>query len=150
MPVTSEENTPKRGAERRCIWSNQIDRGTREIAIEVDERYLPERYWVCSEHEAAFRAFRGRGHRDRYRFFGGLALVVVAALLTALLDWETGVGLVMIGLGLFMLAYPFATPQTIQMLGVRASLRLVRLLSMPVIGIGLYLLLRVLISGTFG
>jgi hypothetical protein len=129
-------------AARRCIWSNQRDADTREISLQPPGRYAAETYWVCPAHEAELRAFHARLHRDKYRFLGGIALVVVAAIVAGLLDSERLGGVAMVGLGLFMLAYPFATPQTVQMMGVRASLRLVRVLTVPVVAIGLYLLLR--------
>ena len=66
MPAGGERSAlPYSPAARRCIWSNRLDPGTREVTVEPEGRHLPERFWVCPEHEAAFREFHRRVHREQ-------------------------------------------------------------------------------------
>ena len=71
--------------------------------------------------------------------------MVTGAFASALLEAEWVAGLVLITLGIVILRYPFATPQTVQMMGVRSSVRTVRILAAPIAVLGFFLLLRDLI-----
>jgi uncharacterized membrane protein len=63
-----------------------------------------------------------------------------------LIFWALGVreqvvaGTVMLVFGVLLIVFPFATPQTVQMMGVRASVRLVRISGLALAGWGIYLL----------
>lgn len=133
--------------ERRCIWSHQHDPGTRPIVIKPGKGYVEETHWVCPAHEEQFRRFHASVMRRGYTFLALLGLIVVASWGLVLFQSAVGVALLLLGIGAVMLAFPFATPQTVQMLGVRRSVRLVRILGVGMVGAGVWELIRALSLG---
>lgn len=119
--------------EPRCAWTNRRDAGTREVVL---EEAGGEPCFVCPRHEALVRAYHARVRRLRGVFLGVLAAVVVGLVLASVLESAVGAGAVLIagGIGIFLL--PFATPETVRMHGIRASIRTARALSLLVILLG--------------
>lgn len=128
-------------APSRCIWSGQRDAGTREVVLRPDPVHRPEAFAVCPAHEAEFLAFHERVFRRQYRFLAGMGVIVVAAIAAALIGepWAAAIALVFAGTVVFV--YPFATPQTVALVGVRRSIALARGLALLTVGLGVYLLL---------
>ncbi|MDX1503770.1 MAG: hypothetical protein R3325_15530 [Thermoanaerobaculia bacterium] len=132
---------------RRCIWSHVLDERVREVRVVVRDRFgrnPGERsFWVLPEHEAEFRDFCEHGLRYGPRFFGLLVLSLVVLLAGAALavTGSTRLGLTLAGgsmvfQGLLIWRYPFSTPETVQMLGVARSIRVVRALGIVNIVMG--------------
>ncbi len=128
--------------EKRCIWSHKRDPGTRPIALKLGERYLEETYWVCPAHEAEFRRFYNQAARHGNLFLGLIGLIVIAGFGLVLFESAIGLALLLLSIGVVMLALPFATPQTVQMLGVRTSVWLVRVGGVVMLGLGIFELVR--------
>lgn len=129
----------------RCIWSNRRDPGTREVTLEPPNRSTrPETVHVCPAHEAQFRAFHAYSERYGGWFLALLGLFVLAALIAIVVEVEeaTIAWAVPTLVGAVMLIFPFATPQTVQMLGVRASVLLVRIGGAVLFGWGILQLAR--------
>lgn len=127
---------------QRCIWSHRHDPGTRPIRLKPGERYAEETTWICPAHEAQFRRFYAYAARYQNTFLALIGLIVVAGFALVLFESPTGVGLLLMGIGVVMLIFPFATPQTVQMLGLHASIWLVRIGGALMVGSGLYVLAR--------
>ena len=121
-----------------------------EITVPGTDRFgrlsEPETHSVLPEHEADLRAFASLAQRTGRAFLLSIlgltaVVVVVAALGTfgvlspAASAW--GVGLGCMGMGLLMIALPFATPETIGAFGVRRSIRIARVSGVVVAGVGL-------------
>ncbi|MDP9347748.1 MAG: hypothetical protein M3P24_01160, partial [Gemmatimonadota bacterium] len=64
-----------------------------------------------------------------------VTLSIVAAFLVRS---SLGIGIVMMGIGVMTYVFPFATPETVRMIGMRASIRTVRYMSIVPILIGLF------------
>jgi hypothetical protein len=128
---------------KRCIWSNRKDPGTREVMLESGSRFSQaEAVEVCPAHEPRVQKFHGHSERYGGLFLGLYWLLVFAALiLWALGIDETAIGGgVLICFGVLMVVFPFATPQTIAMIGVHASVVLVRMSGIGLFGWGVWLL----------
>ena len=129
----------------RCIWSNRKDPGTREITLTpVNRLSRPETVWVCPAHEPQFRAFHAYAERYGGWFLALFGLLVSGAFLSIPLgiSEEIVAGVIAFCFGALMVVFPFATPQTVQMLGVRTSVLLVRVGGVVLFGYGLFLLAR--------
>lgn len=127
----------------RCIWSNRKDPGTREITLTpVNRLSRPETVRVCPAHEPRFRAFHAYADRYGNWFLALFGLIVFGAFMSIPLGISEAVagGAVLLATGVLMVVFPFATPQTVQMLGVRTSVFLVRVSSVLLVGYGVFLL----------
>jgi hypothetical protein len=110
----------------RCWWCGQtIAQPTR-----VEFRFRNEPYQTsvcCPEHEQALRASYRYVERNLPGFWIGLA--VMAGFLTYSNfskhpTWWVLAGMFVLGLTMFL--FPFTTPQTVEMLGLRKSFRIAR------------------------
>lgn len=105
---------------------------------------------MLPEHEAELRAYNRRAAR-----WGRPMLVAVLGLTVALValavvgaalglsEAETagGAGALVVALGLVVVAFPFATPETSEALGVRASVRVARVAGVVTVATGVWLAL---------
>lgn len=127
----------------RCTWTGRHSDEVKEVRLEVLDyfgiRTRDETFTVLPEHEEDLRRFVAY-----HRRFGRLTilLIVLSFVAMVVLDTPLGVGLSMLGIGVLMLVFPFATPGTVQMIGTRASIRTVRFLGMVTILIGLLMAFR--------
>ena len=133
----------------KCAWTGK--RSSRAVKITVDgvdrigRPAPPEVLHVLPEHEQDLRAFAGRARR-----FGSTFLVAVLALTLGMVAaavlggagvWSTRVTAVVVGMlvslqGFLFVAMPFATPETVQMMGIRRAMLLVRVLGLFTIALG--------------
>lgn len=122
---------------KRCIWSNRNDPGTREVMLEPKSRFSrPEAVQVCSAHESQVREYY-----DYCERYGGWFLALHGLLaFGSLILWALGVpenavaGGLFIAVGVLVLVLPFATPQTVEMMGIYPSVLLVRVIGVGMIG----------------
>lgn len=110
----------------KCLWSGRRDAGTRNVVIDPGPGFRGEATPVCPVHEAALVAFIRHTHRVQYRFLAGVGLVTALALVASLSERPALITLVVFCFGVVILAWPIATPQTVQLIGVRRSVLLVR------------------------
>ena len=136
-----------------CTWCGESEGTLKTITVETSNRLgtstREETMTVHPEHEAELRAFAEQARRYGGRFlllsllFG---LFIPISGVFAGIIWTsdaliTGiVGLSIIVLGVVMYVYPFATPETVDMLGVKSSQRLVRILSIVTAALGGWIL----------
>lgn len=96
----------------------------------------PEPVHVCPAHETRVREYYLSCERYGGWFLGLYGLLVFASLVL----WALGVpentvaGGAFIGMGAIVLVFPFATPQTVEMMGVHPSVILVRVIGVGMIG----------------
>lgn len=115
----------------RCIWCNGGEGELRSVTLHEarERREVP----VHPEHEASLLAWHARVTRDTQRFVTVVAFTPLALLafvgLAALVNPASifvALGLSLIALATFLWAHPYATPQTVRLLGVRRSIVLAR------------------------
>ena len=133
----------------RCIWTN--DTSDRAVPVTLDVptptggTTAPRTLHVLPEHEADLRAYNARVVRYGRPFLAGMlglcGLLVAAAVAGPAFGWgdrtvAAVVGLGVVGMGALMVALPFATPQTVEALGIRASRRGARALGVLTVALG--------------
>lgn len=120
----------------RCAWCNRSDGELRSVTLaEGRQRHV---HAVHAAHEAALRDWHGRVVSDTPRFVTTMviapavvfAAVGVAAVVSRALAFVL-LGVALIALAAYMWANPYATPQTVRLVGVRRSIALVRLAAVP-------------------
>ena len=121
----------------RCIWTNRPDPGTARVAL-PEGAYGTGDVHVCPAHrERTLRYLKST--RRAVRVILSVLFLGVAAVLAAPglgVDWLAAAGLCAIGLA--FVAFPVPTPQTVQWLGLRRSVLLVRVLGCAIVGVGLF------------
>jgi hypothetical protein len=116
----------------RCVWCNRTDGEMRTVTVLAEGR---ERRTVTvhAAHEAPFLAWHARVASDTPRFVMTIAftpLVLLVAVGVAALVGRPAVALVLglaaTALAVVMWTHPYATPQTVRLVGVRRSIALAR------------------------
>ena len=126
-----------------CIWSKRNDPGTREIALEPRDRFTrPETVRVCPAHEAQVRAYHAYSEQYGGWFLALFGLLVFGAFMSIPLGISERIvaGVVPLCFGVLMVVFPFATPQTVHVLGMRTSVLVVRVGGLVLAGYGVFLL----------
>jgi uncharacterized membrane protein len=101
-----------------CIWSNRADPGAREVAIGSNgPSGAGASYTVCPEHEPQLRRYKADVDRFSGLFLGLLGLFVLGLVFFTMLGSAVGVGISIVFLGIVLIRFPFATPQTVQIDG---------------------------------
>ena len=133
----------------RCLWTFQRD--DRVIPITVDApalfggRTRPTTVHVLPEYEADLRAYltlaARYGRAMLASILGLTAVIVVFAVLAVVLGWPDRLVAVVVGgltaaIGLVLVAFPFSTPQTIQVVGLRTSMRWARWVGWFTVAVG--------------
>jgi hypothetical protein len=134
----------------RCIWCNRDDQSARAVTLPMIDRWggnpTERTFAVHPEHEEAFRRFARLANRNGRRFIFGvvgtsLAMLVVPMGVIALGLDPRLVRLVVGGgtalIGAMTLVWPFATPETVGMMGIERSARLARVVGGVVVLLGL-------------
>ena len=132
----------------RCVWCHRSDEPLERIRVErpawlpstVDE----EEVVVHPDHEGPVRAFYAAVRRHgptafrlliRITLFGSLAAVGTAFVLPLL---SLGVAvLTLVGIGATLLRYPFSTPETAQLFGLRRARQIARGVGVGCVAAGL-------------
>lgn len=132
--------------DEKCIWCNGADGELTTIEVPVANQFPAggvqprrEEVHVHPRHESETREFTERVHRQGGIFIVVMAfvpfLLVVPVALTSELagagsraEYWIGVvgGGLLLLLGFFAIRYPFATPRTVEWIGIRRSILLVR------------------------
>ncbi len=126
-----------------CMWTGRHSDEVKEVRLETLDRWgihtREETFTVLPEHEEELRRFVAYQRRYGRVFLGLVILSIVAALVVRSPLW---MGVLMMGLGVVTYAFPFATPETVRMIGMRASIRSVRYISIVPVLLGLFYALR--------
>ena len=137
-----------------CIWTHETSDRVVPVTLDVPSNTGGERtertLHVLPEHEADLRAYNDRvathGRTFVRSMFGLSAVLLGVAVGGAVADWPTSIVSAVVGLGVsaigwLMIAFPFATPQTVGALGIRRSVRLTRVLGAVTVGLGIWIAL---------
>ena len=134
----------------RCLWTGERSDRAIEITVPAADRFgrpsEPKTFTVLPEHEADLRAFADLAQRTGRAFLLTIVGLTVSMVVVGVLgstgvisnaasSW--GVGLGCMGMGLLMIALPFATPETTAAFGVRRSILIARVAGVVVAGVGL-------------
>jgi hypothetical protein len=134
---------------RRCIWCNGSEGVVVERSAAIVDRFgtnaTPQAFWTHAEHEVPMRDFVASANANARTVVIGIAVALLAILLGSvavalageggrLLGIAAGVGTMAIGA--LLVRWPFATPETVSLLGVRRSMTMVRVLAMGVVILG--------------
>lgn len=132
----------------RCIWCNSRDKQMREIRVIVRDRFgmhpHEERFLVCSlDCEQHFTKFAAYARRFVPLFLGFILGCVLILMFSPIFLPPKILPLFFVYAGVVILIFPFATPETVKIFGVRKSIMMVRGVSifLIIIGIGLLIIL---------
>jgi hypothetical protein len=141
-------------ASGRCAWTGErSDRLTSVVVDGIDRIGRPTgpvRLLVLPEHETALRDHVARARRFGLPFLVGVVVIGVLAFGLAMTPmilpgWEPVAtplsGLLVILLGLLFVAFPFTTPETSAFFGLRASIRIARVLGLLLAALGAWITL---------
>jgi hypothetical protein len=137
----------------KCAWCNKENEQIKQIKVLTKKGFGPNlqetTYFVCLEHEQKFRKFYDRVRRYALLFIGLSAISLLGLIVSALLANNNYLfGYLLIAsfafIGLVFIIFPFATPETIEMVGVAKSIRLVRIIGTVIFAIGATVLVLVL------
>jgi hypothetical protein len=135
----------------RCVWCNRADGELVDLTVESRNRVarnpLPRTFRVHDEHRQNFVEFNRKVQRYGPIFLWGIGgFVTLTAVLQVLIFafspalGAAGVGAALVLLGGMLIALPFATPETVAMVGARASIKMVRAGGAVVVVFGLFIL----------
>lgn len=129
----------------RCAWTGKLADHLKEVRLTVPDRFgsnpHEETFLVAPEHEGELRTYTERLTRHSRHFFLLMTAGVLAAIVFALLRSIEGIAASFVGMGIIGLACPFATPETVQMVGVRRSRQIARAGGVLVIALGIGMLM---------
>ena len=115
--------------EARCVWCHKSGGTLKTLPARVPNTLgtVGEvSVAVHPEHEAELSRFLAYQRRYARLFLLLVLLGVVALLIFAALGWEAGATSVIAYYGVLFIVFPFATPTTVEMIGMKSSVRLVR------------------------
>ncbi len=137
-----------------CIWTNEATDRAVPITLDVPSSTggagSPRTAHVLPEHESDVRAYVQRVERGGRLMLAGVlglsGIMVAVAVGGEVAGWSDRViaqiaGWLVIAMSGLLVAFPFATPQTVGALGIRASIRLTRALSVVLAAIGVWIAL---------
>lgn len=136
----------------RCYWCGSSDGETKTITVEtinpIASSTREETLTVHPEHESELRAFNKKtvAYGRQFLFLAilfGAVLPTIGAGLVSVVGKAAGLGVVgasTIFLSGVLYVYPFATPETVDMLGAKTSVQLVRVLAIGIVApLGLWI-----------
>lgn len=133
--------------ENRCIWCNKKDNSLKEIVVTASNRFgskpREKIFFVHPEHEITFRAFNQYSEKFNKLFLVliGIALLAMILLQIVLVAVNQnlgiiGVGVAVIFLGILVIVFPFSTPETVMLFGLKSAIKLVRVVGLVAVGLG--------------
>jgi hypothetical protein len=123
-----------------CIWSNRFDEPVREVELELLNRWgmriERKAVVVCAAHEPEVRRFAGlETGWGRLAMPLTLILTVLAIAGTFVEPLALTSGSI-VAMGVLFLIFPFATPETVSMMGLEKSIHLARFGGLVLIALG--------------
>lgn len=126
------------------MWSNSLDDPVRDVEIEMLNRWgtrvEPKVVPVCPAHEPAVREFAALVTGWGRLFMPLLLVLLVVMIVGSFVASLALVGASVIALGALAVIFPFATPETVQMMGLQNSIRSARILGLVTVALGLAML----------
>ena len=141
IPTHSPASAPLVSGGRRCEWSGADADDVEAIEAPTVDRFGRDAgrkvYWVRPQHRAAFLAWNAVFVRWSRWFLPLSAACIVIMVAASALAALRGLGAGLMMLALLIFTMPYATPETVDMLGIRRSMLVVRAMAiaMAVAGI---------------
>ncbi len=126
----------------RCVWTQSLSDRVRPVTYpEVDWLGRPKGQataYVLPEHSEDFLRFTSYRRRYLCVFHLLMAILALTLLATAILDMVRVLGSALLIVALVMWVFPFATPATMEHLGIKRSMATVRFGVIPVTAFGIW------------
>ena len=125
----------------RCAWTNEESDRVKEIVVDMPDRLAmhpkPTTFYVLPEYEQRLRRFIRHLERFGLKFLLSILILVMALPIAAVMRRYPLLGVVVVLMGIDLVVFPFATPETVKLLGFGSSIVLVRAIGFVAIVIGL-------------
>ena len=132
--------------QQRCAWTNEPAVNLKEVVLVVPNRFgirpAPKTFFVLPEYEEKLRKFVLFGHRFGLAFLTSMLVLTLAIPIAAVTRRYVLAGSLVAAEGVLLIVFPFATPETVNRLGIGASITLARVVAFFVILIGAFLATR--------
>lgn len=121
-----------------CIWTGRRDARVKAITLKTLDRFsvpTEETFYVLPEYEQSLRKFNGRlvdwGRSFLKLIFGLILLMLISVLLALIFSVSNSMVLYAVGIntsliGLVIVLFPFATPETVKWMGLKRAIIAVR------------------------
>jgi len=120
---------------QKCEWCKKQSDEHKRIAILSTSLFGGKRheiaYFVCQGHESILRRFYGRVQRYALLFLALILISLLGLIVSFCLNnyWSGYLSVTsLVSMGLVMIVFPFSTPETVAMLGVAKSMKIVRIM----------------------
>ncbi|MFX1486378.1 MAG: hypothetical protein ACFFBS_04700 [Promethearchaeota archaeon] len=125
----------------KCSWCGK--KGENVIHEKLSFRGAAEEAFFCNlDHLEKTREFLKYAESHFWHFIMSIiVLPVIGMLITFTILENVGLLIIFGGLGLTIIVFPFATPQTNSLLGFKNAIRLIRIIGVALAGAGIILLL---------
>ncbi|MGL4991905.1 MAG: hypothetical protein ACRCYE_05525 [Sarcina sp.] len=120
---------------KKCLYcgKNISDVST---AIKVGEKF--DEYYVCDEYcEEKFNSFNKYVKKNSKFFLLGILGIFIIYLIGLIFNAFYAISFLLFSLGILLYIFPFATPQTNQIFGIKKSIKIVKLLGSALFILGL-------------
>ena len=124
-------------------YSHDLIKKNKEFVVNFVHYKMVEKAHFCSQnHLEETRKFLKYAETHVWHFISGLIILpVVGMLITFMILENVGLFIIFGGFGLVIIIFPFATPQTNNLLGIKNSILLVRIIGVILVVAGIFLLL---------
>lgn len=135
--------------DKKCIWSGRKSENLKRVRLKSLDRFttpIEKTFYVLPEHEQELRKFNDRfvnySRNCLYGIIGLTLLTVAVSLAFAAFSISKkllaiAIGLILFAMGTLIIVFPFATPETVQWLGIRKSKITVRILGLSTVALGM-------------
>jgi hypothetical protein len=120
---------------QKCEWCKKQSDELKEIAILSTSLFGGKRheiaYFVCQGHESILCRFYDRVQRYALLFLALILISLLGLIVSFCLNnyWSGYLSVTsLVAMGLVMVVFPFSTPETVAMLGVAKSIKIVRIM----------------------
>ena len=141
MTTATPPDTEVSSRRGRCAWSGADADDLEPVEADAVDRFGRPAgrrvFWVRPRHRDAFLAFNAYVFRWARWFLPSVTLCVGIMIAASAMAGQVGLGFGLLVLGTLMLFLPFATPETVEMLGVRKSVVMTRGMAVLMILAGL-------------
>lgn len=124
----------------RCAWTNEESDRVKEIVVDMPDRLAmhpkPTTFYVLPEYEQKLRRFIRHLERFSLKFLLSILILSMALPIAAVMRRYALLGVVVVLMGIDFIVFPFATPETVKLLGFGSSIVLVRAIGVIAIVIG--------------
>jgi hypothetical protein len=118
----------------KCVWCGRPGEGLIEVQTDRGTKLL-----VHAEHAELAKGFAEKVEKNTNLFIGLILLFSAAIVLVLAFGWDRYLFLPMGALAVVTWVYPFPTPQTVALLGIRRAIITARAFAVVLLGIGFYL-----------